>query len=64
MRVLEYMQEKAVFEHDEKQTIKAAAQPAHPLGKSIASVSLLAYITVEKLEALLPWNIKKMPATV
>lgn len=54
VRVLEYMQEKAVFEQDGKQTIKAAAQPAHPLGKSIASVSLLAYIIVAKYCDALP----------
>jgi len=54
VRVLEYMQEKAVFEQDGKQTIKAAVQPAHPLGKSIASVSLLAYIIVAKYCDALP----------
>ncbi len=54
VRVLEYLQEKAVFEQDGKQIIKAAAQPAHPLGKSIASVSLLAYIIVAKYCDALP----------
>jgi len=48
------MQEKAVFSRGGKQTIIAAAQPAHPLGKSIASVSLLAYIIVAKYCDALP----------
>ncbi len=54
VRVLEYLQEKAVFSLDGKQTIIAAAQPVHPLGKSIASVSLLAYIIVAKYCDALP----------
>jgi transposase len=54
VRVLEYLQEKAVFNENGKQTIKAAAQPAHPLGKSIASISLLAYIIVAKYCDALP----------
>lgn len=54
VRVLEYMQEKAVFAQDSKQTIIAAAQPVHPLGKSIASVGLLAYIIVAKYCDALP----------
>lgn len=54
VRVLEYLQEKAVFSRDGKQTVKAAAQPVHPLGKSIASISLLAYIIVAKYCDALP----------
>ena len=54
VRVLEYCQEKAVFKQDGKQVIKAAAQPKHPLGKSIASVSLLAYLIVAKYCDALP----------
>jgi len=54
VRVLEYMQEKAVFSLDGKKTMIAAAQPEHPLGKSIASVSLLAYIIVAKYCDALP----------
>jgi transposase/uncharacterized coiled-coil protein SlyX len=54
-RVLEYWQEKAVFEtEDGEQTIKAAARPVHPLGKCIASVQLLAYILVAKYADALP----------
>ena len=54
-RVLEYWQEKAVFEDDAgESTIKAAARPAHPLGKCMASVHLLAYILVAKYADALP----------
>ena len=54
-RVLEYWQEKAVFETDDgAQTFKAAARPLHPLGKCIASVPLLAYILVAKYADALP----------
>lgn len=54
-RVLEYWQEKAVFDApDGEQTITAAARQAHPLGKCIASVQLLAYILVAKYADALP----------
>jgi transposase len=54
-RVIEYWQEKAVFEaEDGEQKVKAAARPAHPLGKCIASVQLLAYILVAKYADALP----------
>ncbi len=54
-RVLEYWQEKAVFgdEVGENQII-SAKKPAHPLGKSIASTALLAYILVSKYADSLP----------
>lgn len=55
-QVLEYWQEKAVFpETDEGyQPIKAAERPVHPLGKCLASVSLLAFILVSKYADALP----------
>jgi len=53
-RVIEYWQEKAVFDQDGEQVIKAAARPVHPLGKCIASVQLLAYILVSKYADALP----------
>lgn len=53
-RVLEYWQEKAVFERGGEQQIKAAARPVHPLGKSIASTGLLAYILTAKYADALP----------
>lgn len=54
VRVLEYLQEKAVFKQAGKQVIKTAVQPQHPLGKSIASISLLAYLIVAKYCDALP----------
>ncbi len=48
VRVLEYLQEKAVFSDKGKQKIIAAKRPTHPLGKTIASVGLLAYIIIAK----------------
>ena len=54
-RVLEYWQEKAVFETPEADsTIKSASRPVHPLGKCVASVHLLAYILVAKYADALP----------
>lgn len=54
-QILEYWQEKAVFEDAAgEQTLKAAPRPIHPLGKCLASVSLLAYILVAKYADALP----------
>lgn len=54
-RVIEYWQEKAVFEQqDGAQVIKAATRAPHPLGKCIASVQLLAYILIAKYADALP----------
>ena len=53
-RVLEYWQEKAVFDNKAEQQIIAAKRPIHPLGKCIASVQLLAYILVSKYADALP----------
>ena len=53
-RVLEYWQEKAVFEHGGEQQMVAAQRTPHPLGKCIASVQLLAYIIISKYADALP----------
>ena len=54
-RVIEYWQEKAVFEQqDGTQQIACAARPVHPLGKCLASVQLLAWILVAKYADALP----------
>lgn len=54
-RVLEHLQEKAVFlDADGKRSIKAAPRPAHPLGKAIASCALLAYLIISKYADGLP----------
>jgi len=55
VQVIEYWQEKAVFgEEIGEHTIRCAKRPTHPLGKSIASVALLAYILVSKYADALP----------
>jgi len=59
LNVLEYWQEKAVFntvdaQGEAKEQIIAAARPVHPLGKCFASTSLLAYIIVAKYADGLP----------
>ncbi len=48
VRVLEYLQEKAVFADGDKRIIREARLPKHPIPKSIASVGLLAYVIVAK----------------
>ena len=49
VRVLEYLQEKAVFINQEKERkIKSATLPKHPLNKCIASISMLAFIIISK----------------
>ena len=53
-QVIEYWQEKAVFDDAEGETIKAAPRQPHPLGKCIASVQLLAYILIAKYADALP----------
>ncbi len=48
VRVLEYLQEKAVFVTDGQRSLKEAALPKHPLKKSIASIGLLAWVIAAK----------------
>ena len=54
LKVLEYWQEKAVFEQEGEERMVAAARPVHPLGKCIASPSLLAYLITSKYADGLP----------
>src|SRR5699024_4356345 len=55
LKVLEYWQEKAVFEHaDGEDQIVAAQRPVHPLGKCQATPSLLAHIISGKYADGLP----------
>ena len=55
LRVLEYWQEKSVFSNtDGSDTMRSAPRSTHPLGKCIASPSLLAYIIVSKYADGLP----------
>ncbi|EPO8666347.1 IS66 family transposase [Klebsiella pneumoniae] len=54
LKVLEIWQEKAVFERDGEEVILAATRPVHPLGKCIATPSLLGYIITSKYADGLP----------
>ncbi len=54
VKVLEYWQEKAVFNNHGEDVIVAAQRPAHPLGKCFASPALLAYIIASKYADGLP----------
>ena len=54
LKVLEIWQEKAVFERDGEEVILAANRPVHPLGKCIATPSLLGYIITSKYADGLP----------
>nr|WP_263641634.1 IS66 family transposase [Vibrio fortis] len=62
IRVLEYMQEKAVFDDkDETQYVITAPMPKHPLPGSIGSVSLIAHVITSKYADGLPlYRIEKM----
>lgn len=54
LKVLEFWQEKAVFECEGQERFIAARRPVHPLGKCIATPSLLAYIVTSKYADGLP----------
>ena len=54
-RVIEYRQEKAVFDtEDGGQQVRAAARPVHPLGKCLGSTDLLAWVLTAKYADALP----------
>ena len=64
MQVIEIMQEKAVYldKHGER-CLKSAERPAHPVGKSIASINLLAWLVIAKYGDGLPlYRIEKILA--
>lgn len=49
VQVIEIMQEKAVYlDADGERCLKSAHRPAHPIGKSAASVNLLAWLVIAK----------------
>ncbi|ARU59479.1 IS66 family transposase OrfB [Oleiphilus messinensis] len=63
LKVFEIWQEKAVFHEDGQEQIVAAKRPVHPLGKCIATTSLLAYIITSKYADGLPlYRLEKMLA--
>jgi len=54
VRILEYMQEKAIFVEQEQRQIKTAALPRHPLGKAMGSISLMCFVIISKYADGLP----------
>ena len=55
VQVIEIMQEKAVFlDENGERSLKAATRPTHPIGKSVASINLLAWLVVAKYADALP----------
>jgi transposase len=61
LKILEYWQEKAVFEQDGQERILAAQRPVHPLGKCSVTTSLLTYIITSKYADGLPlYRLEKM----
>lgn len=54
LKVLEYWQEKAVFNDEGEERIVAAQRPVHPLGKCQATTSLLTYLITSKYADGLP----------
>ena len=55
LQVIEIMQEKAVYlDEDGERSLKAAERPAHPIGKSIASINLLVWLVIAKYADGLP----------
>jgi transposase len=64
VQVIEIMQEKAVYrDEDDERCLKAAARPAHPIGKSVASVNLLIWVVIAKYAEGMPlYRQEKMPS--
>ena len=58
VRVLEYMQEKAVFitqaEGEKQREIKAAPMPKHPIARAMGSVGLMCFVIIAKYADGLP----------
>lgn len=55
VQVIEIMQEKAVYlDEDGERCLKSAKRPAHPIGKSVASINLLAWVVIAKYADGLP----------
>jgi transposase len=55
VQVIQIMQEKAVYlDEDGERTVKAATRPVHPIGKSVASICLLAWLIIAKYADGLP----------
>ena len=63
VRVLEYMQEKAIFfelvESEKQRQVKAAQMPRHPIARAMGSISLMCFVIIAKYaDGLLFWSTK------
>lgn len=56
VKVIEYMQEKAILINDGKRSVVAAQMPKHPLKGAIGSIGLLCFIIISKFCDGLPLN--------
>jgi len=58
VRVLEYMQEKAVFveqvDGEKKRQVKVAQMPKHPIARAMGSISLMCFVMISKYADGLP----------
>lgn len=58
VRVLEYMQEKAVFvkhvDGEKQRQVKAAQMPTHPIARAMGSISLMCFVIIAKYADGLP----------
>ncbi len=55
VQVIEILQEKGVYrDEDGERCLKSAKRPAHPIGKSVASVNLLCWLVIAKYSDGLP----------
>jgi transposase len=58
VRVLEYMQEKAVFveevDGENLRQVKSAQMPKHPIGRAMGSISLICFVIISKFADGLP----------
>ncbi len=54
VRILEYMQEKAVFIEQEQRVVKVAVMPKHPVARAMGSISLMSYVIISKYADGLP----------
>ena len=54
VRILEYMQEKAVFVEQGQRQVKVAEMPKHPIARAMGSISLMCFVIIAKYADGLP----------
>ncbi len=54
VRVLEYLQEKAVFVEPDQRQVKAAEMPRHPVSRAMGSIGLMCFVLIAKYADGLP----------